>query len=1503
MSRKIIANRKFLEEQVRTLLEYDPEENERNPPFIEPPEQDLGNTDKLPGDEDRGAVNVDALELSDPLGPTLPLEVIIEILKTVFFGTKSSRDQVMQLFGDHYKYGSVHALANIHKSLDQVDNLTAFEAFAFRFLDLDFKPGAKLARIDLKWKSEIFKEIRSIVRRFANKIDIATTDQDRGALYREFIETAYEKVFVEYKLSDELDPVLSSPFIFGGIDPDTTEPMKITFKPTEEFIRSGLESLIKHIEEGQFPDPDDEDLPPEGVTVGSISEFLEKQLTRLTYPLSTGRNPEKEPITSFEKMRNVAVALDIMGEPSSNQDLASKNRMLAAVAIREQSAANKRFVPLAISLADVLLSLIGSASILVGMPGFGRFLATFPIRAYGWLGNKAAKVTMAQIKKRFAKAGPEMFALGMVEFTAGLSVAFSQTVGDISNRLERIQRLHEEFFSLISQAKDPDNKEYSYVEKNVDSGPYTLDNLNKTYDAIVGMISPDKDQDSKNKSKNQVPDSLRKISKEDIQKTLNKILVGSETTKLGFDLDSQAQEFLANQPFEGSSIMEAWRDIYTLMIDLHLVAVLESVKPGDKQRILSEILSESGNGMQEGYEVFMNDMEKLYRSATISDDFNKEKQEIENIHNNFSNFVKLAKEHAMKIEKDSKKVEPLLNKIIEVTMPYDITSNKQQKTNESIILEKGSKAVGGHTIKNIKAPPDAGATKDQWVEVKHTDFKKPLILTKPVADAFIKMRVAWVAGVDMTQVGKLIPSSAFRKTGDESKGNHDIGSALDLITPKGNSDKKRAFIEYVIKLGWSAGFRGFGFPQTTPCNGGNGKCNTHIDLNSKGPRWWMYDDDGKLVKGDGRWDYRDAGWFGKKILAESVVFKVLMKAIGHQTEHKKAIEEYNKEDTLSQKIERGIRRRLRSSGLNEPTKLAKKIMKTSVIMGNNVNDNINNFINKNKKDLGGVLSRTGGRVNKKYQKVKYLKIDKVLDKEYNEKNYNKKLESIEEIQDFKDLVVRYTSNFGLSSSNVTGRVSIVSKYAADMSKPNLGAFYRNKKKEFERNILSRYKQKKIAAAKNKINELSNTAVKEALGSIDYDMVLTYKMLSSEGLEDTIIGKNQAQIKKHLENPPRDEQCEDPKFKKDNQWICSTKLPYDINNFKIISTKEYQPDGKKFDLRKEFGKHFRDNIQKELDKASKRFGFKNLKIEGFKEGRSFLDIEERQVKGYIRFRIVGGKSDLQDFLKLKRSPFSAAAQKQYNDGSSSIKSSAIKDKLMKQVIVPAIADFRVFGDPPIAPITRDTTAVVHKLTPYFSKNKEFVKINIELASSDAKATEFDPRPGKDRMSNAGGPGYFDVDDAYKVHEFMKRDRLIEYIPVDTLMFTEKTIFTVTHEMPGNGFDAFSDVNPTVVEGRAPFDKAAPGQREGDRQSLIVILKRNLDVFEKFLAKLESLPRERIEIDRYSVEDYRIYKEYFESYIKLIGTGISILENRGSLGPQETIRNSYFLNLMAAAMYNL
>ena len=84
MSRKTIGNRKFLEEQVRkTLLEFDPEEIGRNPTAPEEPEEDLGNTDKLPGDEDLGAVNVDSLEYTGPVEPEGLFNFLKEIGKEI----------------------------------------------------------------------------------------------------------------------------------------------------------------------------------------------------------------------------------------------------------------------------------------------------------------------------------------------------------------------------------------------------------------------------------------------------------------------------------------------------------------------------------------------------------------------------------------------------------------------------------------------------------------------------------------------------------------------------------------------------------------------------------------------------------------------------------------------------------------------------------------------------------------------------------------------------------------------------------------------------------------------------------------------------------------------------------------------------------------------------------------------------------------------------------------------------------------------------------------------------------------------------------------------------------------------------------------------------------------------------------------------------------------------------------------------------------------------------
>ncbi len=180
-----------------------------------------------------------------------------------------------------------------------------------------------------------------------------------------------------------------------------------------------------------------------------------------------------------------------------------------------------------------------------------------------------------------------------------------------------------------------------------------------------------------------------------------------------------------------------------------------------------------------------------------------------------------------------------------------------------------------------------------------------------------------------------------------------------------------------------------------------------------------------------------------------------------------------------------------------------------------------------------------------------------------------------------------------------------------------------------------------------------------------------------------------------------------------------------------------------------------------------------------------------------------------------------------------------------------------------------------------------------------------------IDTALAPGSEDIEDPYNVSEFNKRQRLIEYIPTDFLKFSSESIFTVTFDLPGNGFDEFLAVNPTVIRGRAPFDKSAPGEKEVDRTRLLNMLKRNRLMFVKFLNKLEEIAsfvgpdgrREKIEFGRYSLSDYRIYKQYFESYIKLFDAGIAAIENVGTDDFESILRRSYNLNLMVAAIYNL
>ena len=219
MSRKKSKNRKFLEEQVQKMLEQ-----EKNSPSSVPvraltgwgantttnTNQEQGYYPELTLDQWKNSFNdpyaaaayakktksyEEAMNYTDE-----EREAIKELIMTVFFGLKSSREQIMQLFGDYSKYGVGHALANVHKALDQVENLTAFEAFVFRFLKIQFDPNASDPTFNMIWKDEIFQQIDEITNKYAieiysvylsSRISSQKSQNKVRSLYNQFINKAY----------------------------------------------------------------------------------------------------------------------------------------------------------------------------------------------------------------------------------------------------------------------------------------------------------------------------------------------------------------------------------------------------------------------------------------------------------------------------------------------------------------------------------------------------------------------------------------------------------------------------------------------------------------------------------------------------------------------------------------------------------------------------------------------------------------------------------------------------------------------------------------------------------------------------------------------------------------------------------------------------------------------------------------------------------------------------------------------------------------------------------------------------------------------------------------------------------------------------------------------------------------------------------------------------------------------------------------------------------------
>lgn len=216
-------------------------------------------------------------------------------------------------------------------------------------------------------------------------------------------------------------------------------------------------------------------------------------------------------------------------------------------------------------------------------------------------------------------------------------------------------------------------------------------------------------------------------------------------------------------------------------------------------------------------------------------------------------------------------------------------------------------------------------------------------------------------------------------------------------------------------------------------------------------------------------------------------------------------------------------------------------------------------------------------------------------------------------------------------------------------------------------------------------------------------------------------------------------------------------------------------------------------------------------------------------------------------------------------------------------------------PPPAPL--DHTEYNKKVVKDSSAKKGWKLTSAVLENPKTATKNFSGDPNKTPEQ------YYKVEDPYKSHEFMERERLVEYIPGKFLLYTDENMYTATFDIPDGKFNEFVPFNPTIVYGKNEFDKAAPGQRETERNRLLIILQRNRQVFIDFLEKLESLPIERITVRGLTMEDYRIYRDYYRNYIKIFNYGINAIKNKGSDSISDVIRSCYHLNILRAALYSL
>ena len=328
-------------------------------------------------------------------GMTWP--VAKELLVDIFFGMKSSRDQlwhIVDLVGHGLWSEESRTKSHLTYAASSVEGIGPFESFLLPFLKMKASEGGE-ATGGLVWNNRIFEAIYNARDEAARSIAEALLSKKAkkaGALYKDFIQNKiFREIFDKYGISDE-NPDYSKIFRFPYVRPKYS----LTHRPDNDWVSTQLKELAGKYNSGVDQDGDKiNSLSVEELT-DYLIPWLEESICKTSYALWWGKNHKKEQVKSFQQMCRLA--------PTSNLPALS-----SAAAFAVWSEQQTDVYEALVSFADVAFSIAFTATIAGG-------LSKLTARALGLsVAKETVKKTAITGVGRALASGPSKFAIFAAE--------------------------------------------------------------------------------------------------------------------------------------------------------------------------------------------------------------------------------------------------------------------------------------------------------------------------------------------------------------------------------------------------------------------------------------------------------------------------------------------------------------------------------------------------------------------------------------------------------------------------------------------------------------------------------------------------------------------------------------------------------------------------------------------------------------------------------------------------------------------------------------------------------------------------------------------------------------------------------------------------------------------------------------------------------------------------------------------------------------------------------